>query len=102
MNTSLARLVYIAQVDQDYFDVAFNCPPHEFPWGTSKARKYNHISRASLARLNHLVYLPPAATHIDAHLVPYVCLWVTFPPKAAPVPVRPITRFPRYTPDEKS
>ena len=90
------RIVYIANISEDYFDVAFNCPIGEFPYGNSKARRYNHITRSSLKRLNRLVYL--AAVPITAHLVPYTNLWVSFPPKAAPASQRPITRHPSYTP----
>ena len=92
------RIVYIANISEDYFDVAFNCPIGEFPYGNSKARRYNHITRSSLKRLNHLVYLPAVPLSIAAHLVPYTNLWITFPPKAAPASQRPITRHPSYTP----
>ena len=81
MNTSLARTVYIAQVDQDFFDVSFRCPATEFPWRLTEARTYRHITRASLARLNHLVFCNPVP--VSAHLVPYICLWVIFPPKGS-------------------
>ena len=92
------RIVYIANISEGYYDVAFDCPIGEFPYGTSGARRYEHITRSSLKRLNHLVYLPAVPLEITAHLVPFANLWVTFPPKAAPAPVRPITRHPSYTP----
>jgi len=76
------RTVYIVEGTlKDSIDVTFNCPVYCFPWHEPEARSYRNITRASLARLNHLVYLPAAGVTIAAHLVPYINLWVSFPPK---------------------
>ena len=79
------RTVYIAEgYKSRSFDVSFNCPVYEFPWWHhSPARTYKNISRSSLARLNHLVFLPLVPVTVSAHLVPYICLWVIFPPKGS-------------------
>ena len=81
MKKKLARTIYIAQVAEHYFDVAFNCPMDDFPFHHTPERVYSHISRPSLRRLNRLTSLPDPRVKIAAHLYPYVCLWVTFPPK---------------------
>ena len=76
------RIVYIVQGTlRDSFDVAFNCPDDCFPWHHPETRIYRNITRASLARLNHLVYLPQPGVTISAHIVPYINLWISFPPK---------------------
>jgi len=77
------RIVYIANISEGYYDVAFDCPIGEFPYGKSGARRYENITRSSLKRLNHLVYLAAVPISIAAHLVPYANLWVTFPPKGS-------------------
>jgi len=75
------RTVYVAEISDGCFDVAFHCPVDTFPWHEHEARSYHKITRSSLARLNHLFYLPRPGVTISAHLVPYINLWVTFPPK---------------------
>jgi len=76
------RIVYIAEgFANKSFDVTFNCSDDTFPWHEPTARTYQNITRSSLARLNHLVYLPAAGVTIAAHLNPFINLWVSFPPK---------------------
>ena len=88
MITTAPRTVYIAQsFTRDAFDVAFNCTPDVFPWHEPKARTYRVITRASLERLNRLVYQPriglPFKVDLSfiVHLNPFITLWVSFPPK---------------------
>ena len=82
------RTVYIAQsFTKDAFDVAFNCLPDVFPWHEPKARTYRHITRASLERINRLVYQPLFGRRFIVplsfivHLNPYLTMWVSFPTK---------------------
>ena len=82
------RTVFIAQEGDNRFSVAFNCRSDCYPTKSNQQpyqhiRKYYPVTSKSLDRLNRLVYLAPKTVRITAHLSPYICIWVTFPPKEA-------------------
>ena len=101
MSKKLVRTVYIAQLFDNQFMVAFATIRNVYPFETldEHPRQYYAVTPASMKRLNTLVY-HGNAIKTSAHLVPYISLWVTFPPKK-PAPVRPVTRFSSYTPKGK-